>query len=54
VDQYFNKKRPQGAARLPLMYWGTYVAHDNNRDGMGQFRRALAEGLPQALPRDPT
>ena len=34
---YFNKKRPQEAARLPLMYWGKYVAHDNNRDGMGQF-----------------
>jgi len=34
---YFNKKRPTGDARLPLMYWGKYVAHDNNRDGMGQF-----------------
>ncbi len=34
---YFNKKRPTGEARLPLMYWGKYVAHDNNRDGMGQF-----------------
>jgi hypothetical protein len=34
---YFNKKRPQGEQRLPLMYWGKYVAHDNNRDGMGQF-----------------
>ncbi|MEZ5285073.1 MAG: M14 family zinc carboxypeptidase [Vicinamibacterales bacterium] len=34
---YFNKKRPEGASRLPLMYWGKYVAHDNNRDGMGQF-----------------
>ncbi|MGE0552358.1 MAG: M14 family zinc carboxypeptidase [Gemmatimonadales bacterium] len=34
---YFNKGRPEGAARLPLMYWGKYVAHDNNRDGMGQF-----------------
>ncbi len=34
---YFNKKRVQGDARLPLMYWGKYVAHDNNRDGMGQF-----------------
>jgi hypothetical protein len=22
---------------MPLMYWGKYVAHDNNRDGMGQF-----------------
>ncbi|HVL69008.1 MAG TPA: M14 family zinc carboxypeptidase [Vicinamibacterales bacterium] len=34
---YFNKKRAPGDARLPLMYWGKYVAHDNNRDGMGQF-----------------
>jgi zinc carboxypeptidase len=34
---YFNKTRPQSEARLPLMYWGKYVAHDNNRDGMGQF-----------------
>jgi zinc carboxypeptidase len=34
---YFNKKRPVSEARLPLMYWGKYVAHDNNRDGMGQF-----------------
>jgi hypothetical protein len=34
---YFNKKLPQGSPRLPLMYWGKYVAHDNNRDGMGQF-----------------
>jgi len=34
---YYNKKLPQGAPRLPLMYWGKYVAHDNNRDGMGQF-----------------
>ena len=34
---YFNKKQPAGAPRLPLMYWGKYVAHDNNRDGMGQF-----------------
>ncbi len=34
---YFNKDRPEGESRLPLMYWGKYVAHDNNRDGMGQF-----------------
>ncbi|HET9453365.1 MAG TPA: M14 family zinc carboxypeptidase, partial [Gemmatimonadaceae bacterium] len=34
---YFNKKRAQGDARLPLMYWGKYVAHDNNRDHVGQF-----------------
>jgi hypothetical protein len=34
---YFNKKRAANDSRLPLMYWGKYVAHDNNRDGMGQF-----------------
>jgi len=38
VDRYyFNKDRPEGEAQVPLMYWGKYVAHDNNRDGMGQF-----------------
>jgi hypothetical protein len=34
---YFNKTLATGQTRLPLMYWGKYVAHDNNRDGMGQF-----------------
>jgi hypothetical protein len=34
---YFNKARGPGAQQLPLVYWGKYVAHDNNRDGMGQF-----------------
>jgi hypothetical protein len=34
---YFNKKRAAGEARLPVMYWGKYVQHDNNRDGMGQY-----------------
>lgn len=34
---YYNKQRPEGEATLPLMYWGKYVAHDNNRDGVGMF-----------------
>ncbi len=34
---YYNKGLAAGLARLPLMYWGKYVQHDNNRDGMGQF-----------------
>jgi uncharacterized membrane protein YgcG len=53
---YFNKKLPQGAMRLPLMYWGKYVQHDNNRDGMGQylkitqnFTKALLEWHPTVL-----
>ncbi|MEO8451314.1 MAG: M14 family zinc carboxypeptidase [Gemmatimonadota bacterium] len=43
---YFNKKRPADASRLPLMYWGKYVAHDNNRDGMGQYL-ALTRNVTQ-------
>jgi len=27
----------RGGGPLPLMYWGKYVQHDNNRDGMGQY-----------------
>jgi Zinc carboxypeptidase len=53
---YFNKKRETGDARLPLMYWGKYVAHDNNRDGMGQFlaltrhvNRQFLEWTPQVM-----
>jgi hypothetical protein len=38
VDTYYwNKKYRQTVGALPLMYWGKYVQHDNNRDGMGQF-----------------
>ena len=38
VDTYYwNKKNRQTVGALPLMYWGKYVQHDNNRDGMGQF-----------------
>jgi hypothetical protein len=38
VDTYYwNKKNRQTVGTLPLMYWGKYVQHDNNRDGMGQF-----------------
>ena len=54
---YFNKKRATGDARLPLMYWGKYVQHDNNRDGMGQFleltqgrdAHAAASGQPTVM-----
>ena len=48
-NHYFNEKwnkehgsaaaaeGGRGGGPLPLMYWGKYVQHDNNRDGMGQF-----------------
>ena len=35
VDLYnWSKKYPQRQAP-PLLYWGKYVAHDNNRDAIG-------------------
>lgn len=36
VDTYYYGKKT-GKPRPPLMYWGKYVAHDNNRDAMGQL-----------------
>ena len=55
---YFNKKRRAAGDQqtLPLMYWGKYVAHDNNRDGMGQYlaltrhvTRAFLEWKPTVM-----
>jgi hypothetical protein len=38
VDAYNYSKAHPGVSRNNLMmYWGKYVQHDNNRDGMGQF-----------------
>jgi hypothetical protein len=51
---YFNKKRAPGDARLPLMYWGKYVQHDNNRDGMGQFLKLTQAVTKQTLAWHPT
>lgn len=36
VDTYYYGKKT-GKPKPPMIYWGKYVAHDNNRDGMGQF-----------------
>src|SRR5687768_10268915 len=35
VDLYNYRKANPGKAAPPLLYWGKYVAHDNNRDGLG-------------------
>lgn len=40
----YGKKAPQ----LPLMYWGRYVQHDNNRDGMGQYLK-LTQNITKTL-----
>ncbi len=34
VDLYNYRKAKPGATPPSLLYWGKYVAHDNNRDGM--------------------
>ena len=34
VDNYWYQKKT-GKTPPPLVYWGNYVAHDNNRDAMG-------------------
>jgi hypothetical protein len=36
VDTYYYGKTTK-KPKPPMMYWGKYVAHDNNRDGMGQY-----------------
>lgn len=35
VDTYRYKKDHKDKKILPLVYWGNYVAHDNNRDSIG-------------------
>jgi hypothetical protein len=35
VDLYNYRKANPGKPTPPLLYWGKYVAHDNNRDSLG-------------------
>jgi hypothetical protein len=45
VDTYYYGKRT-GKPKPPLMYWGKYAAHDNNRDGIGQYLK-LTQAITQ-------
>ena len=47
VDTYYYGKKT-GKQRPPLMYWGKYVAHDNNRDGMGQYLK-LTQNITKGM-----
>src|SRR5882724_5372137 len=51
---YYNKKAGQPGQRLPLMYWGKYVQHDNNRDGMGQYLKITKNFTKSVLDWHPT
>ncbi len=49
VDAYYYGKNHPGVSRNNLMmYWGKYVQHDDNRDGMGQYlqmTKAFTQGV---------
>lgn len=47
VDTYYYGKKT-GKPRPPLLYWGKYVQHDNNRDGMGQYLK-LTQNIARAF-----
>jgi hypothetical protein len=53
VDTYYYGKKT-GKPRPPLMYWGKYVAHDNNRDGMGQYLKLTQNITKTTLEWHPT
>lgn len=44
VDTYRYKKEHKDKKTIPLVYWGNYVAHDNNRDNLGMSLK-LSENL---------
>jgi len=47
VDTYYYGKTTK-KPKPPLMYWGKYVAHDNNRDGMGQYLK-ITQNFTQGI-----
>ena len=44
VDTYLYRKKNPTKPPVPLLYWGQYVAHDNNRDNIG-MGLALSQNL---------
>jgi len=55
LDSIWEAEDREGnAPNLPLMYWGKYVQHDNNRDGMGQFLALTRHTTQIALEWKPT
>lgn len=44
VDTYLYRKKNPTKPAIPLLYWGQYVAHDNNRDNIG-MGLALSKNL---------
>jgi hypothetical protein len=47
VDSYLFKKENNDKKSIPNVYWGKYVLHDNNRDGIGMGLK-LTDNLTRA------
>jgi hypothetical protein len=54
VDLYRYRKDNPGRTPPPLLYWGKYVAHDNNRDGMGLALKQSQHVMKTVLEWHPT
>lgn len=54
VDLYKYRKANEGKRFPPLIYWGKYVAHDNNRDSMGMALALTRNQMSQFLDYHPT
>jgi len=54
VDLYKYRKANPGKRAPNLIYWGKYVAHDNNRDSMGMALALTRNQMSQFLEYHPT
>ena len=54
VDLYNYRKANEGKRSPGLIYWGKYVAHDNNRDSMGMALALTRNQMAQFLEYHPT
>ncbi len=52
VDNWYYQKKT--SKTVPLVYWGQYVAHDNNRDGLGVGLKLTENVLKTYLDWHPT
>jgi hypothetical protein len=54
VDIYRYRQDHPGRTPVPLIYWGKYVAHDNNRDAIGLALKLSQHVMREALAWHPT
>ncbi|MBV9216763.1 MAG: hypothetical protein JO053_11355 [Acidobacteria bacterium] len=54
VDLYNYRKANEGKRAPGLIYWGKYVAHDNNRDGLGMALALTRNQMAHFLDYHPT